>query len=112
MGQPAARAGDAVIHQQAAGAVLQGLPSVLVGDLPAARQGDLVQHNNGLEAITEGEPTVLIGGMPAARMGDRVTCEGAIAVGCTTVWIGLSLEGECLKDAGEHGVPFVSRPET
>nr|WP_263145048.1 PAAR domain-containing protein [Pseudomonas sp. RIT-PI-AD] len=107
MGQPAARVGDAALHNQAEGAILQGEPSVLIGGLLAARVGDLVKHNKGEEPIVEGEPTVLIGGRPAARVGDRVACQGAIAVGCNSVWIGLNRQGECLKSAGEEGIPFV-----
>ncbi len=107
MGQPAARMGDAALHKQAEGAILQGEHSVLIGRHPAARVGDLVKHNNAEEPIIEGEPTVLIGGRPAARQGDLVACQGAIAEGCESVWIGLNRQGECLKSAGEEGLAFV-----
>ncbi|TRX73074.1 hypothetical protein FM069_19285 [Pseudomonas mangiferae] len=111
MGQPAARMGDVALHKQAEGAILQGEPSVLIGRLPAARVGDLVRHNHAEEPIVEGEPTVLIGGRPAARLGDLVACQGAIAVGCDSVWIGLNRQGECLKSAGDHGTALVRSDE-
>ncbi len=64
MTKPAARigdlTGDPVIHT---GAILTGLPTVLIGGQPAARMGDLldcpiIPPN----AITQGFPMVLIGG--------------------------------------------------
>ena len=111
MGKPAARISDGVIHIGGAGPVLQGCPTVLIGNLPASRKGDLVVHNNGVEPITQGEPTVLIDNLPAARIGDKVACKGIIASGCMNVWIGRDDREKCLSDAADSGAPLVRMPE-
>jgi len=103
MGKPAARLGDQTAH---GGAIVVGVPTVLIGGMPAARVGDMhvcpmlnpgtppPPHVGGPVAM--GSPTVLIGGAPAARMGDMATCAGppdTIAAGCPTVLIGESGSG-------------------
>ncbi|MBD3343921.1 MAG: hypothetical protein GF401_02525 [Chitinivibrionales bacterium] len=103
MGQPAARIGDSTVH---GGAVMAGLPTVLIGGMPAARMGDMhvcpmvtpapapVPHVGG--PIMKGSTGVLIGGMPAARMGDMAVCTGppdSIIMGCMTVLIGETMAG-------------------
>lgn len=107
MGQPAARETDDVAHKKAAGPIIKGMPTVLIGALPAARLGDPVQHNSGAETIVEGEPSVLIGGKPAARMADKVACGGIIVGGCTTVHIGRDKDEACLLEAAEMGAMVV-----
>lgn len=96
MGKPAARMGDVTAH---GGAIVLGLPTVLIGGMPAARVGDMhtcplvngvVPHVGG-PILPPGGVTVLIGGMPAARMGDLATCVGppdTILKGEPTVLIG------------------------
>jgi uncharacterized Zn-binding protein involved in type VI secretion len=96
MGKPAARMGDQTAH---GGALVLGLPTVLIGGLPAARVGDMhvcplvtgvVPHVGG-PVLPPGGITVLIGGQPAARMGDLLTCVGppdTIIKGEPTVLIG------------------------
>lgn len=96
MGKPAARMGDLTAH---GGAIVLGLPTVLIGGKPAARVSDmhtcplvngLVPHVGG-PIIPPGGVTVLIGGLPAARMGDMATCVGppdTIVMGEPTVLIG------------------------
>jgi len=94
---PAARLGDPTVH---GGVIVQGLPTVLIGNQPAARLGDMhtcplvnpgpVPHVGG-PILPPCMPTVLIGGMPAARVGDMAMCTGppdSIAMGCPTVIIG------------------------
>jgi len=98
MSKPAARMGDMTAH---GGAIVVGMPTVLIGGQPAARLGDMhvcpmvtpgvppIPHVGG--PITLGSATVLIGGQPAARMGDMCICVGppdTIALGCPTVLIG------------------------
>ncbi|MCG6118317.1 MAG: PAAR domain-containing protein [Aquimonas sp.] len=111
MSQPAAREGDDVLHKGGKGAILIGCSTVLIGTRPAAREGDPVAHGKGKEPIIEGEPTVLIGGRPAARIGDHVACEGAVAEGCESVRIGLTLQGACLQTASQEGDAFVQAVE-
>jgi len=107
MGQPAARVTDPIAHKGAAGAVLEGESSVLIGGLPAARLGDAVAHGAGREIIVEGESSVLIAGRPAARVADKVACSGLIIGGCGSVLIGLNALGECVKEAGDSGAAMV-----
>ena len=99
MPQPAARMGDTTAH---GGAIVLGMPTVLIGGLPAARVADMhtcpmvtpgvppVPHVGG-PILPPGGMTVLIGNMPAARMGDMATCVGppdSIILGEMTVLIG------------------------
>lgn len=91
----AARLGDQCAH---GGAIVLGLPTVLIGGQPAARIGDMhacpmvtavVPHVGG--PIAMGSFTVLVGMAPQARVGSLVTCVGppdTIAMGCPTVLIG------------------------
>lgn len=96
MGMPAARIGDMTAH---GGAIVMGLPTVLIGGMPAARVTDmhvcpmvtvLVPHVGG-PILPPGGITTLIGGLPAARITDMAVCVGppdVIALGCFTVLIG------------------------
>lgn len=92
---PAARLGDQCAH---GGAIILGLPNVLIGGQPAARSLDMhvcpmttgpVPHVGG--PIIKGSVTVLVGSMMQARVGDPVTCVGppdTIVKGCPTVLVG------------------------
>lgn len=96
-GKPAARLGDMTSH---GGAIVVGVPTVLIGNMPAAVVGQsmhtcpmvdgVVPHVGG-PVLPPGSTTVLIGFMPAARMGDQAACASApdtIAQGEFTVLIG------------------------
>ncbi len=92
---PAARLGDQCAH---GGAIVVGLPTVLIGGMPAARLGDMhacpmltgpVPHVGG--PILKGSCTVLVGMVPQARISDMLTCVGppdTIVKGCPTVLVG------------------------
>jgi hypothetical protein len=49
------------------------------------------------DTVAQGEPTVLIGNEPAARMGDPMQHGGIIVLGCPTVLIGSSAQGDALS---------------
>jgi uncharacterized Zn-binding protein involved in type VI secretion len=72
-------------------------PTVLIGFFPAARQGDMAVCVGPPDSIQKGEPSVLIGNMPAARIGDPTVHGGVIVLGCPTVMIGSSAQGETLQ---------------
>lgn len=110
MGQPAARITDGVLHKKGGGTILQGCETVRIEGLLASRKGDLVQHSRHKEKIITGEPTVRIGGLGllAARVGDQVECKGCVAEGSSTVRIGRTAPGNCLKKASDQGSPYVS----
>ena len=74
-----------------------GEPTVIIGFMPAARQGDMAVCVGPPDTIAQGEPTVLIGNMPAARLGDSMQHGGVIAIGCPSVLIGSSAQGDALK---------------
>jgi uncharacterized Zn-binding protein involved in type VI secretion len=74
-----------------------GEPTVLIGFLPAAREGDMAVCIGPPDTIQKGEPTVLIGNKPAARIGDPTEHGGSIVLGCPTVMIGSSAQGETLQ---------------
>jgi hypothetical protein len=61
---------------------------VLIGNHLAARKGDAAFCPTGPDPIIEGSPTVLIGNQPAARMSDKCAHGGTVALGMPTVLIG------------------------
>ncbi len=73
-----------------------GEPTVLIGFMPTARQGDMAVCVGPPDSIAAGEPTVLIGNAPAARLGDSMQHGGAIVLGCPTVLIGSSAQGQTM----------------
>jgi uncharacterized Zn-binding protein involved in type VI secretion len=73
-----------------------GEPTVLIGFLPAARVGDMAVCVGPPDIISAGESTVLIGNMMAARVGDQTSHGGLIVLGCPTVIIGSSAQGQTL----------------
>ncbi len=95
-GLPAARIGDLTAH---GGAIILGMPTVLIGGMPASRVTDMhvcpmvdgiIPHVGG-PILPPAAITVLIGELPAARVTDMCTCVGpldTIALGCFTVFIG------------------------
>lgn len=118
MGQPAARVGD--MHTcpmvtpgtppvpHVGGPVLPpGGVTVLIGGQPAARMGDMCTCVGPPDVIIKGAPTVLICGQPAARMGDNTAHGGVISMGCPTVLIGMSGQGQCNCQAAKNGAAFV-----
>jgi uncharacterized Zn-binding protein involved in type VI secretion len=86
-----------------------GEPTVLIGFMPAARAGDMAVCVGPPDSIAQGEPSVLIGNMPAARLGDPTTHGGVIILGCPTVLIGSSAQGQTLSAASES--PFCEQCE-
>ncbi|HZF49168.1 MAG TPA: PAAR domain-containing protein [Polyangiaceae bacterium] len=96
---------DPVPHR--GGEIVEGCPTVEIGDLPAARRGDRAHCEGGAyDVIMKGDPTVEIGGRPAARVGDA-TDGGKISTGCATVQIGPVREIQELNRAAELGVAVV-----
>lgn len=96
MSFPAARLGDSTVH---GGTIVQGAPTVLIGNKPAARVMD-----NHVCPITDGPKphvggpiitgawTTLVCNMPQARVTDIALCTGPpdmIAVGENTVLVGM-----------------------
>ena len=88
--------GDQTAH---GGAIVAGLPTVLIAGQPAARVTDMhacpmfdgPKPHVGGPITGPGSPTVLIGGLPAARVGDAAQCAGppdSIVMGAPTVLIG------------------------
>jgi uncharacterized Zn-binding protein involved in type VI secretion len=73
-----------------------GDPTVLIGFMPAARQGDMAVCVGPPDTISQGESTVLIGNKAAARLGDPMDHGGVIVLGCPTVIIGSSAQGQAL----------------
>ncbi len=104
---------DPVPHR--GGEIVEGCPTVEIGDVPAARRGDRAYCDGGAyDVIMKGEPTVEIGGRPAARVGDP-TDGGKISTGFPTVQIGPAREVEKLERAaalGEAIVPTRRRRKT
>ncbi|MCK6591097.1 MAG: PAAR domain-containing protein [Polyangiaceae bacterium] len=85
------------------GEVVEGCPTVEIGDMPAARRGDRAYCEGGAyDVILKGEPTVEIGGRPAARVGDA-TDGGRLSTGCATVQIGPDRDIDELKRAADLG---------
>jgi uncharacterized Zn-binding protein involved in type VI secretion len=74
-----------------------GEPTVLIGYMPAARKGDMATCVGPPDTIKDGESSVLIGNKAAARKGDNMQHGGTIKLGCPTVLIGSSGQGETLK---------------
>jgi uncharacterized Zn-binding protein involved in type VI secretion len=97
LGSPAARLGDATVH---GGMIVAGFPTVRIGGQLASRIGDMhlcpqvtviVPHIGG--PLVLGSFTVLTGGVPQSRVGDMLICVGppdAVAMGCPTVFVGMS----------------------
>lgn len=102
----AARITDAVVCPGGAGAIVTGMPSVIIGGFPAARVDD-VAICNGIpsDKITHGESTVHIGGKWASRITDQTAHGGKITTGFRTVHISRSLGqcGGCLSSAASGG---------
>ncbi|MFO0591368.1 MAG: PAAR domain-containing protein [Polyangiaceae bacterium] len=61
---------------------------VLIENKPAARKGDVALCPSGPDAILDGSPTVQIGNAPAARMTESCAHGGAVITGAATVFIG------------------------
>ena len=96
---------DPVPHR--GGEIVEGCPTVEIGDQPAARRGDRAYCDGGAyDVIMKGEPTVEIGGRPAARVGDA-TDGGRISTGDPTVQIGPVREIRKLNRAAELGAAVV-----
>ncbi len=74
-----------------------GAPTVLIGFVPAARVGDKCVCVGPPDSISQGSGSVLIGNKKAARMGDMTGHGGVIVIGCPTVLIGGSGQGDALK---------------
>lgn len=70
------------------GAILMGIPTVLIGNMPAATLGSQCMCVGPPDVVIKGSATVMIGGKPAARMGDSTAHGGVIAAGFPTVMIG------------------------
>ncbi len=70
------------------GAIMVGMPTVLIGNMPAATLGSMCTCVGPPDTIILGSMGVLIGNKPAARMGDMCAHGGMIAVGFPTVIIG------------------------
>ncbi|MEZ4302131.1 MAG: PAAR domain-containing protein [Polyangiaceae bacterium] len=73
-----------------------GEPTVIIGFMPAARQGDMAVCVGPPDSVQQGSSTVLIGNKPAARLGDPMSHGGTIVLGCPTVLIGSSGQGQTL----------------
>jgi uncharacterized Zn-binding protein involved in type VI secretion len=85
-----------------------GEPTVLIGFLPAARVGDMAVCTGPPDSIAMGEPTVMIGNKMAARIGDPTTHGGVIVLGCPSVMIGSSAQGQALSGSN---APFCKECE-
>jgi len=95
-GFPAARLTDPTDH---GGLIVEGCPTVLIGNLPAARIGDmhtcpmvtvLVPHVGG--PLVLGSLNVLVGGVPQSRQTDFLICVGppdSVMMGEPTVLVGM-----------------------
>lgn len=98
MGQPAANITTATVH---GGVVVQGAPTVLIGNMPASRIGDMhtcpmfdgpKPHVGG--PIVLGSFTVLTCGVPQSFQGNPAICVGppdSLLLGVPTVLIGQSM---------------------
>ncbi|XXT18672.1 PAAR domain-containing protein [Sorangium sp. So ce429] len=91
------------------GPVMTGEATVIIGFQPAARVGDKLVCTGPPDAVSQGEPTVIIGYCDAARMGDPTEHGGVIVVGCPTVFIGVSGQGDCMASAAAAGSAFVTK---
>jgi len=61
---------------------------VYIENVPAARKGDGATCPTGPDLILDGSPTVLIGNRPAARITEKFAHGGTVISGATTVLIG------------------------
>lgn len=91
------------------GPIIVGEPTVLIGFLPAARITDDAICVGPTDKVAQGEPTVIIGYKDAARLGDPMDHGGRIVMGCPTVIIGGTTQGECMSDAASAGSAFVTK---
>lgn len=86
MGQPVARAGDAISH---GGAIVSGSPNVFCNGISVARVGDPVACLiHGGQSIATGSTTVFCNGKGVARVGDLITCGAVIVTGSPNVYSG------------------------
>ena len=79
------------VPHAAGGTIIQGIPTVLIGNMPAATLGSMVFCPGPMphpSTIILGSFTVLIGGKPAARVGDQTSMANEILDGVVTVEIG------------------------
>jgi uncharacterized Zn-binding protein involved in type VI secretion len=88
-----------------------GEPTVLIGFMPAARVGDMCVCVGPPDSIKQGADSVLIGNKAAARLGDPTNHGGSIVLGCPTVMIGSSGQGDALSAAATTGAPFCEECE-
>jgi uncharacterized Zn-binding protein involved in type VI secretion len=93
------------------GPIVVGCPTVMIGYMPAARVNDTLVCVGPPDTISQGSPNVVIGNQPAARLGDPTAHGGVIVVGCPTVIIGSSAQGEALSAAATTGAPFCEECE-
>lgn len=91
------------------GPVIAGEGTVIIGFQPAARVGDKLVCIGPPDAVSQGEGTVIIGNKDAARLGDPTDHGGVIVVGCPTVFIGSSTQGDCMAGAAATGSAFVTK---
>ena len=96
-----------VPHVGGPGIVGEG--TVIIGFQPAARVGDKLVCVGPPDAVSKGEPSVIIGNQDAARLGDPTEHGGVIVVGCPTVFIGVSQQGDCMASAAAAGSAFVTK---
>lgn len=108
---PAARIGDVHVCPMVNGVVPHvggplsgpGAPTVMIGGKPAAIVGDLAVCVGPPDSAVMGEPTVKINHQMALRMGDSTAHGGTVMMGCPTVMIGSSVQGEAAKLAAKSG---------
>lgn len=111
---PAARVGDFHICPMVTGLVPHvggplsgpGSPTVMIGGMPAAIVGDLAVCVGPPDSAAVGEPTVKINHKMALRMGDSTSHGGTVMMGCPTVMIGPSGQGDAAKAAASSGAVY------
>lgn len=81
-------------------------PNTIIGYLPAARVSDMCVCVGPPDVIVKGSATVLINNLPAARITDTTAHGGLIVMGCLTVIIGETGQGEALSVSAQVGAPF------
>jgi uncharacterized Zn-binding protein involved in type VI secretion len=89
------------------GPIIEGSADVFIGGMPAARVGDRLRCKGTFDTIAEGDPSVFINGRPAACTGDKTARGGVIIGGSGSVFIGISKQARCAKQAAIAGSPFV-----
>ncbi len=109
-GMPQARVADICVCVGPPDVIVQGSMTVLVNGFPAARIGDLTAHGG---AIVTGLPTVLIGdssGAPSGGVG--MSAEAGDIGELISSGPGMPmqmLQAQALKDAAKSGTPFCAR---